>query len=71
MIFFTIIVISFTGFLIALDGLFSKRSGFNGPGFIGLLLSTLFTYYSYKAIKNTIKAFSIDNNKNDVKDSTD
>ena len=54
LIFFTIIVISFTGFLIALDGLFSKRSGFNGPGFIGLLLSTLFTYLSYKAIKKYI-----------------
>ena len=71
LIFFTIIIIAITGLLIALDGLFSKRSGFNGPGFIGLLLSTLFTYYSYKAIKNTIKAFSSDNNKNEVKDSTD
>lgn len=54
LIFFTIIIIAFTGLLIALDGLFSKRSGFNGPGFIGLLLSTLFTYFSYKAIKKYI-----------------
>ena len=71
LIFFTIIIIAFTGLLIALDGLFSRFSGFNGPGFIGLLLSTLFTYYSYKAIKNTIKASSSDNIKNDVEDSTD
>ena len=71
LIFFTIIIIGFTGFLIALDGLFSRFSGFNGPGFIGLLLSILFTYLSYKAIKNTIKTFSIKNNKDDVKDSID
>ena len=71
LIFFTIIIIAFTGLLIALDGLFSRFSGFNGPGFIGLLLSTLFTYYSYKAIKNTIKAFSSDNSKNNVEESTD
>jgi len=54
LIFFTIIIIAFTGLLIALDGLFSRFSGFNGPGFIGLLLSTLFTYLSYKAIKKYI-----------------
>ena len=71
LIFFTIIIIGFTGFLIALDGLFSRFSGFNGPGFIGLLLSTLFTYLSYKAIKNTKKAFPSENNKNQFKDSTD
>ena len=54
LIFFTIIIIAITGLLIALDGLFSRFSGFNGPGFIGLLLSTLFTYLSYKAIKKYI-----------------
>jgi len=54
LIFFTIIIIAFTGLLIALDGLFSRFSGFNGPGFIGLLLSVLFTYLSYKAIKKYI-----------------
>ena len=54
LIFFTIIIIAITGLLIALDGLFSRFSGFNGPGFIGLLLSALFTYLSYKAIKKYI-----------------
>ena len=54
LIFFTIIIIAITGLLIALDGLFSRFIGFNGPGFIGLLLSTLFTYLSYKAIKKYI-----------------
>ena len=71
LIFFTIIIIGFTGFLIALDGLFSRFSGFNGPGFIGLLLSILFTYLSYKAIKNTIKTFSSENNNGDIKESSD
>ena len=71
LIFFTIIIIGFTGFLIALDGLFSRFSGFNGPGFIGVLLSMLFTYLSYKAIKNTIKAFSSKNNNGDTKKSSD
>ena len=71
LIFFTIIIIAFTGFLISLDGLFSSFSGFNTPGFIGLLLSTLFTYLSYKAVKNTIKAFSSENNNGDTKESSD
>ena len=71
LIFFTIIIIGFTWLLIALDGLFSSFSGFNGPGFIGLLLSILFTYLSYKAVKNTIKAFSSENNNGDTKESSD
>ena len=71
LIFFTIIIIAFTGFLISLDGLFSSFSGFNTPGFIGLLLSKLFTYLSYKAVKNTIKAFSSENNNGDTKESSD
>ena len=57
-----------SGFLIALEGLFFF--GFNTPGFIGLLLSTLFTYLSYKAVKNTIKAFSSENNNGDTKESS-
>ena len=66
-----LLFIAFTGFLISLDGLFSSFSGFNTPGFIGLLLSTLFTYLSYKAVKNTIKAFSSENNNGDTKESSD
>ena len=65
LIFFTIIIIGFAWLIIAFDGLFS------GPGFIGFLLSTLFTYLSYKAVKNTIKAFSVENNNGDIKESSD
>ena len=67
LIFFTIIIIGFTWLLIDLDGLFSSF----GLGFIGLLISILFTYLSYKAIKNTIKAFSVENNNGDIKESSD
>ena len=65
LIFFTIIIIGFAWLIIFFDGLFS------GFGFIGFLLSTLFTYLSYKAVKNTIKAFSSENNNGDTKESSD
>ena len=70
LIFFTIIIISLTGFLFSWDPLFSG-SLLNTFGFIGLLLSILFTYLSYKAVKNTIKAFSSENNNGDIKESSD
>ena len=67
LIFFTIIIIGITWLIIDLDGLFRSF----GLGFIGLLISILFTYLSYKAIKNTIKAFSVENNNGDIKESSD
>tara|TARA_B100000886_G_C20391392_1_gene478441 strand:- start:941 stop:1108 length:168 start_codon:yes stop_codon:yes gene_type:complete len=53
--------------IIAFDGLFRSF----GLGFMGLLISILFTYLSYKAIKNTIKAFSVENNNGDIKESSE
>ena len=67
LIFFTIIIIGITWLIIDLDGLFRNF----GLGFMGLLISILFTYLSYKAIKNTIKAFSVENNNGDIKESSD
>ena len=67
LIFFTIIIIGITWLIIAFDGLFRSF----GLGFMGLLISILFTYLSYKAIKNTIKAFSVENNNGDIKESSD
>ena len=67
LIFFTIIIIGITWLIIDLDGLFRSF----GLGFMGLLISILFTYLSYKAIKNTIKAFSVENNNGDIKESSD
>ena len=67
LIFFTIIIIGITWLIIAFDGLFRSF----GLGFIGLLISILFTYLSYKAIKNTIKAFSVENNNGDIKESSE
>ena len=67
LIFFTIIIIGITWLIIAFDGLFRSF----GLGFMGLLISILFTYLSYKAIKNTIKAFSVENNNGDIKESSE
>ena len=67
LIFFTIIIFGITWLIIDLDGLFRSF----GLGFMGLLISILFTYLSYKAIKNTIMAFSIENNNGDIKESSD
>ena len=67
LIFFTIIIIGITWLIIAFDGLFRSF----GLGFMGLLISILFTYLSYKAIKNTIKAFSDENNNGDIKESSE
>ena len=67
LIFFTIIIIGITWLIIDLDGLFRSF----GLGFMGLLISILFTYLSYKAIKNTIKAFSVENNNGDIKESSE
>ena len=67
LIFFTIIIIGITWLIIAFDGLFRSF----GLGFMGLLISILFTYLSYKAIKNTIKAFLVENNNGDIKESSD
>ena len=67
LIFFTIIIFGITWLIIDLDGLFRSF----GLGFMGLLISILFTYLSYKAIKNTIKAFSVENNNGDIKESSD
>ena len=66
MIFFNIIIL-ITWLIIDLDGLFRNF----GLGFMGLLISILFTYLSYKAIKNTIKAFSVENNNGDIKESSE
>ena len=67
LIFFTIIIIGITWLIIAFAHSFRDF----GLGFMGLLLSTLFTYLSYKAVKNTIKAFSSENNNVDTKESSD
>jgi len=64
----TIIIYAFTHLILFFN---------SGPGaIIGIniflvLLSTLFTYLSYKAVKNTIKAFSKGSNNNDLRDSSD
>ena len=65
MISLTFITSFITGIVLAFDGLF------NEAGLSLSLLSTLFIYLSYKSVKKTVKAFSIDNNKNDIKDSID
>ena len=67
LIFNTIIIIGITWLIIAFDGLFRSF----GLGLYGLLISILFTYLSYKAVKNTIKAFSSENNNGDTKESSD
>jgi len=64
----TIIIYAFTHLILFFN---SGHGAIIGINIFLVLLSTLFTYLSYKAIKNTIKAFSSDNNKNDIKDSTD
>ena len=65
MISLTFITSFITGIVLAFDGLF------NEAGLSLSLLSTLFIYLSYKSVKKTVKAFSSDNNKNDIKDSID
>ena len=61
----TFITSFITGIVIEFDGLFNEAA-------LSLsLISTLLIYLSYKSVKKTIKAFSSDNKKNDVKDSVD
>ena len=62
MISLTSIITSITVILISFEAMYT---------FYWSLLSALLLYLSYKSVMKTIEAFSSDNNKNDVKDSTD
>ena len=61
LIFFTIIIIGITAIIIS----WNYHNSFGEIAFTILFLSisAFFTYLSYKSVKKTIKAFSIDNNK--------
>ena len=64
----TIIIYAFTHLIL----FFNSGSGaIIGINIFLVLISTLFTYLSYKAVKNTIKAFSKGSNNNDLRDSSD
>ena len=67
LIFVTIIIIGITAIIIS----WNYHNSFGEIAFTILFLSisAFFTYLSYKSVKKTVKAFSIDNNKNDIKDS--
>jgi len=69
LIFFTIIIIGITAIIIS----WNYHNSFGEIAFTILFLSisAFFTYLSYKSVKKTVKAYSIDNNKNDIKDSID
>ena len=62
MISLTSIITSITVILISFEAMYT---------FYWSLLSALLLYLTYKSVMKTIEAFSSDNNKNDVKDSTD
>ena len=65
MVSLTFITTFIAGVVIAFDGLFNEVA-------LPLsLLSALLLYLTYKSVMKTIEAFSSDNDKNDVKDSTD
>ena len=68
MIVFTLIIYGITHLILFFNSGYGAIIGIN---IFLVLLCTLFTYLSYKAVKKTIKAFSMDNNKDDVKDSID
>ena len=64
----TLIIYAFTHLILFFN------SGYGAIHIINIfvvLLSTLFTILSYKAVKNTIKAFSKESNNNDLRDSGD
>ena len=69
LIFLTIIIIGITAIIIS----WNYHNSFGEIAFTILFLSisAFFTYLSYKSVKKTVKAFSSDNNKNDIKDSID
>ena len=68
LIVFTLIIYGITHLMLFFNSGYGAIIGIN---IFLVLLSTLFTYLSYKAVKKTIKAFSTENNKDDVKDSID
>ena len=69
LIFFTIIIIGITAIIISWN--YHKSFGEIAFTILFLSISAFFTYLSYKSVKKTVKAYSIDNNKNDIKDSID
>ena len=69
LILFTIIIIGITAIIIS----WNYHNSFGEIAFTILFLSisAFFTYLSYKSVKKTVRTFSSDNNKNDIKDSID
>jgi hypothetical protein len=71
----TTLVCSFTGLVLGAYGLFFYGNFFENIltplGSISLLISTFLIYRSYLSVKNSIERNSKENNKNDVKASTD
>ena len=71
----TTLVCSFTGLVLGAYGLFFYGNFFENIltplGSISLLVSTFLIYRSYVSVKKSIERNSKENNKNEVKDSTD
>ena len=68
LIVFTLIIYGITHLILFFNSGYGAIIGIN---IFLVLLSAFFTYLSYKSVKKTIKAFSMENNKDDIKDSID